>query len=73
MKVKKCVIFNYIPHKTPKKSNYNKWYEKYYTHLYSMYKLSNDILKNRYTETENIDFDKFCFLIYKYSSKYIWD
>ena len=73
MKVKKCVIFNHIPHKTPKYSNYDKWYEKYHKHLYTMYTLSNDIIKNRYTDMGNIDFDKFCFFIYKYSSKHIWE
>lgn len=71
MKVKKCAIFNYIPHDTPKYLNYSLWYKTYYDYLVHMHSMSNNMVKNRYTDMPNIDFENFCMFIYKYSSKYI--
>jgi hypothetical protein len=71
MKVKKCAIFNYIPHKTPTHTNYSLWVSYYQAHLIEMYDIINNTIKNRYTEMPDINFSKFCLFIFNKSSKHI--
>ncbi len=51
---KKCVIFNYIPHKTPKILNSNrhfeKWYECYEEELIQMYYTTMNLVKEKYAK-----------------------
>lgn len=69
---KKCVIFNYIPHKLKNKNKFNKWYNEYEYDLLNMFEIVKDILEFRHSEDEyNLNFEKFCFLIYNSSSTYI--
>jgi hypothetical protein len=75
---RKCVIPNYIPHKQPRKLNYNKWCENYYINLIDLYDIFIENLKERYENIDidenidiNINFDDFCKLIYFSSSKFI--
>lgn len=68
---KKCVINNYIPHKTPNFINYNKWYNEYKEDLYFMFKEFETILKARYDNLNKINYNEFCLLIFNSSSKYI--
>ncbi len=75
---KKCVIFNYIPHKTPKILNSNrhfeKWYECYEEELIQMYYTTMNLVKEKY-DNKNIESEKnfnlFINVIYNSSSKYI--
>lgn len=69
--VKKCVINNYIPHKTPRISNYSVWHENYKKDLVAMFKSTENILYDRYGNLKKIDYNDFCLMIYKSSSKYI--
>lgn len=77
-KSKKCVIFNYIPHSTPKMLNsdkhFEKWYEYYKEDLLNMYYTTMNLVKEKYNNT-NIESDKnfnlFLNIIYNSSSKYI--
>jgi hypothetical protein len=69
--VRKCVINNYIPHETPKFSNYNLWYNNYKEDLYIMYKKTENILNNRYENLKKLEYNNFCLMIYNSSSKYI--
>ena len=79
--IKKCSIFNYIPHKTPfmekKDDNFEEWYYKYEHELRAMYIQTLFIIKNDdYTDIV-IDLDSerhfniFVNFIYDSSSKYI--
>ena len=69
--VKKSVINNYIPYKTPRISNYYVWHENYKKDLVAMFKLTENILYDRYDILKKIDYNDFCLMIYKSSSKYI--
>lgn len=51
---KKCTIPNYIPHKTPKITNFYKWVNEYDYHLINIYCIFVETLKIRYPD---IDFD----------------
>jgi hypothetical protein len=51
---KKCIIPNYIPHKTPKFTNFYKWVNEYEYDLFNMYSIFIETLKFRY---QDIDFD----------------
>ena len=45
---KKCVINNYIPHKTPKYTNFNSWFYEYKNSLIDLYLIFLETVKNRY-------------------------
>lgn len=71
------VIRNYIPHKTPIRLNFNKWFEYYRSDLINLYSIFKENLKNNYEDDEfkidldtNLAFTKFVFFIYNSSSKY---
>jgi hypothetical protein len=73
----KSVIRNYIPHKTPTRLNFNKWFEYYRSDLINLYSIFRENLKNNYEDDEfkidldkNLAFTKFVFFIYNSSSKY---
>lgn len=69
---KNCIIYNYIPHKLNKKNSFNKWYNEYEYDLLNMFEIVKEILESRHQENEyDLNFDKFCFLIYNSSSTYI--
>ena len=68
--MKKCVISNYIPHHTPKKPDFNKWFKTYYYDLLCLYDTLNQILTERDESSEH-DFKRFTMFIYSCSSKYI--
>lgn len=53
---KKCVISNYIPHKTPKNPNFYRWYENYKNNLLDIYNIYVNTLRSRYP---NINFSIF--------------
>jgi hypothetical protein len=73
----KCVIKNYIPHKTPINVNYNKWINCYYEDLINLYIIFSEDIVRKYPDTtidfknNNLLFNKFCIFIFKCSSKYI--
>jgi hypothetical protein len=73
---KDCVIFNYIPHITPKNVNYQKWYNNYKLDIKNLYGILIDTYNERYPKNKvnwesNIIFNSFCILIYQNSSKHI--
>ena len=68
---KKCVINNYIPHKTPNLIKYDRWYNEYKEDLYIMFKNFENILNERYKNLNKINYYEFCLLIFNSSSKYI--
>ena len=49
---KKCVIFNYIPHKLKKKNTFNNWFNEYEDHLINMFNIIKEILESRHTKDE---------------------
>lgn len=53
---KKCVISNYIPHKTPTYPKFYNWYNNYKSNLIDIYNIYFDTLKEKYP---NIKFDIF--------------
>ena len=65
------LVTNYIPHKKTLGVNYYKWKNYFYDDLYYMHYTTVNILKNRHDEIANINFDNFCYFIFKNSSKYI--
>ena len=73
---KKCVIKNYIPHRTPLRPNFYKWYNEYENHLINLYCIFIGIIKNRYPDS-NLDvddeeyFNLFINHIFDSSSKFI--
>jgi hypothetical protein len=74
---KKCVINNYIPHKTPKYTNFNSWFYEYKNSLIDLYLIFLETVKNRYPhrditilETDEY-FNIFINDIFDSSSKYI--
>lgn len=74
---KKSVIFNYIPHKKHNTS-FEKWNNEYYLHLKNLYEIFKEILEDKYDYDKNIlnsedNFYKFCVMIYKSSSKYVFE
>jgi hypothetical protein len=66
---------NYIPHRTPNNPSYKRWYNNYQLHLRELYQIFVSTLTDRYeikTDLyDNVHFNKFCFFIYKSSSKHI--
>jgi hypothetical protein len=66
---------NYIPHKTPRHSNYNTWKLSYKNHLVKLYGIFAVSINDRYDNDINWDddevFEKFCKFTYDCSSKYI--
>jgi hypothetical protein len=69
------MIFNYIPHKSPKHPNFFLWYENYQEHLKRMFLETVEIINNNTDfiidiETER-NFNIFVNMIYNASSKYI--
>ena len=75
MNSKNCVIFNYIPHKPVKKTNFKVWYNEYYNNLIDLYGITKEIIDYKYPENtfENTEdeFINFCKLLYVSSSKHI--
>lgn len=67
---------NYIPHKTPFNTNYNKWFNEYEKEILSLYGILQQIINERYPyekvdwESEEI-FNSFSIMLYNKSSKYI--
>lgn len=49
---KKCMIPNYIAHKTPKITNFYRWVNNYEYHLINIYCIFIDTLKFRHPEKE---------------------
>ena len=74
---KKCVISNYIPHKTPTYPKFNKWYDNYKNNLIDVYNIYIETLRERYPDINFNIFDKeeyfnlFINLIFDSSSKII--
>lgn len=70
---RKCVIFNYIPHKVTKKVYFNVWLNEYYNHLINLFEITKNISNSRYSDSSitNDSFEIFCTTIYSSSSKYI--
>ena len=69
---KNCVNFNYIPYKLKTKNTFNKWYNEYERDLLNMFSIFKEILESRHSEDEyELNFQKFCFLIYNSYSTYI--
>jgi hypothetical protein len=72
------MIFNYIPHNSPKHPNFLVWYEKYQEHLKQMFFETVEIIHDNIDviidkndiETEQ-NFNIFINMIYNASSKYI--
>ena len=71
--MKRCVISNYIPHKTPKKPDFARWLTTYYDDLLCLYNILNQIIMERHDEdrTGDEDFKRFTRFIYSCSSKHI--
>ena len=71
---RKCVLINYIPHKTPMKPNFYKWYYEYENNLLDLYSIFLDTIKDRYPycklDTEEY-FNLFINNIFDSSSKFI--
>ena len=72
----KSVIVNYIPHKTPKNINFDKWFNFYKKDLINLYTIFQTSINNKYKYNKlnwesNILFTKFTYLIFSSSSKYI--
>ena len=67
---------NYIPHKTPFKPNYNKWFNEYEKEIINLYSIFQEIINDRY-QYEKIDWEShkifilFSIMLYNKSSKYI--
>jgi len=67
---------NYIPHTTPFRPNYNKWFNEYEKEILSLYGILQQIIKERYPD-EKVDWeseeilDSFCIMLFNKSSKYI--
>jgi hypothetical protein len=77
-KRRKCVIDNYIPRKTPRINNYDKWFEEYYKDLVNMFEITRDIINTRYEKDKILSIDDkafniFCEMIYNSSSKHIYN
>ena len=53
---KKCVIRNYVPHKTPVNPNFYKWFYEYENNLADIYGIIINIIRDRYPD---INFDIF--------------
>ena len=75
--MKRCVRFNYIPHKTPKYNNYNNWFLEYKTDIIQMFNITLNNISEKYPDiirTINIDkqFQRFSRMIFKSSSKFIF-
>jgi hypothetical protein len=76
---KKCVIFNYIPNKTPvmkkKDDNFDEWYDTYQYELIEMYNNTINTMKNKNIIDKDHNFEKnfnlFINILYDSSSKYI--
>ncbi len=62
---------NYVPFKTPRVSNYDKWLEVYNTYLVEMYEIMIVKLRSGFSNEINYDFDLFCRFVFNNSSKYI--
>ncbi len=75
--VKKTVLRNYIPHKTPYKPNFADWFNEYKYNLACLFGIFKETLEERYSDSINNEwnseelFSNFCKLIYNNSSKHI--
>jgi len=70
------LLKNYIPHKTPRYPNYNKWFNEYKNHILNLYGILQEIISKKYPNNKidwesNIIFNQFCFMVYNSSSKYV--
>ena len=71
------IINNYIPHKTPNRPDFNKWFNEYKYNLACLYGIFKETIEERYASSEYNDWNseelflKFCRLIYNKSSKHI--
>lgn len=68
--MRKCVIPNYIPHKSNKYVKYQRWYKEYEKNLCDLYSIFIETLEQRY-DHKDVNFHDFCYFIFKNSSKYI--
>jgi hypothetical protein len=64
------VLHNYIPHKTPKNPNFQKWFEYYRTDIINLFNISKEVINEHYNY--DINFSDFVQLIYNSSSKYMF-
>ena len=76
MNDKKCVIFNYIPHKTPKNVTFGKWFKHYHKEISNMYNIMNEVVDARYPNSRiewgsQEHFIAFAEMLYLNSSKYM--
>lgn len=64
----------YIPHKTPKKPNYDVWKKEYIEHLVIIYNIFKNFIEEKYDVDIdwNNSFELFIEFIYNNSSKYIY-
>ena len=74
MYTRKCVIYNYIPHKTKRNTKYSTWLMYYKNDIINLYGIFKDIIEARHPGIE-LDwktlFNKFCVYIFKSSSKHV--
>jgi len=69
------ILRNYIPHKTPRYTNYNIWKKCYEHHLIQLYYIFTSSVDSKYDNDikwkDDDIFEEFCNFIYECSSKYI--
>ena len=75
--MKRCVRFNYIPHKTPKYNNYNKWFLEYKNDITQMFYITINAIAENFPEvTKSLNMNKqfqiFSRMIFESSSKFIF-
>lgn len=71
---KKTVISNYIPHKTPKITNYYIWSEEYFKNLVDIFEIIRNIINVRHSKNDinsNEAFNVFSKMVFNSSSKHI--
>ena len=68
---KKCVRYNYIPHKTPTNTNLLRWCIAYDDYLINMYSIFIETFNETYDHDINFTYPEFCKFIYNSSSKFI--
>lgn len=74
-KYRKCTIPNYIPHKTPRNINGERWHNSYNKYLIEMFQICQNIINEELPKNNinysNKTFNVFSYMIYQSSSKYI--